>query len=89
MSVDSSAVQKAFADSMGGIPYPILADFHPKGRVSQLYDIYNEERGTTRRSVIIIDKEGVIRFKRVYSQGLPDPKEILAELDKLEGTSKG
>ncbi|MBF8267971.1 MAG: thioredoxin peroxidase [Dehalococcoidia bacterium] len=87
MSVDSSAVQKAFADSLGGVPYPILADFHPKGRVSQLYDIYNEERGTTRRAVIIVDKEGVIRFKRLYTQGIPDPQEILAELDKLGGAS--
>ncbi len=68
---------------MGGLPYPELSDFHPKGQVPQLLGIYNEERGTTRRAVLIIDKEGVIRFKKIYDQGLPDPKEILEELDKL------
>jgi alkyl hydroperoxide reductase subunit AhpC len=83
MSVDGVATQRAFATGLGNLPYPLLADFHPKGHVSQLYGIYNDERGTTRRAVIIIDKEGVIKFKQLYTQGLPDPKEILAELDKL------
>jgi alkyl hydroperoxide reductase subunit AhpC len=83
MSVDSVATQRAFATGLGNLPYPLLSDFHPKGKVSQLLGIYNEERGTTRRAVLIIDKEGVIRFKKIYDQGLPDPKEILTELDKL------
>ena len=83
MSVDNVPTQRAFATGLGNLPYPLLADFNPKGHVSQLYGIYNEERGTTRRAVIIIDKEGVIRFKQLYTQGLPDPKDILAELDKL------
>ncbi len=84
LSVDSAAVQKAYAASLGGIPYPILADFHPKGQVVQTYDIWNEERGNSRRSVIIVDKEGIIRFKEVYPPGtLPDPDKILAEVDKL------
>ena len=83
MSVDSAPTQRAFATGLGNLPYPLLADFHPKGHVSQLFGIYNEERGVTMRAVIIIDKEGVIRFKRVYTQGLPNPAEILDELDKL------
>ena len=83
MSVDSVPSQRAFASGLGNIPYPLLSDFHPKGHVSQLLGIYNEERGTSRRAVLIIDKEGVVRFKKIYEQGLPDPKEILEELDKL------
>ena len=83
MSVDSAPTQRAFATGLGNLPYPLLADFHPKGHVSQLFGIYNEERGVTMRAVIIIDKEGVIRFKKLYTQGLPDPKEILEELDRL------
>ncbi len=83
MSVDSAPTQRAFATGLGNLPYPLLADFHPKGHVSQLFGIYNEERGVTMRAVIIIDKEGVIRFKKVYTQGLPNPSEILEELDRL------
>ena len=77
-------MQRAFAAGLGNIPYPVLADFHPKGEVAKAYGIYNEERGVTQRAVFIIDKEGIVRFKQIYDRGLPDPAEILAELDKLE-----
>ena len=82
--MDSAPVQRAFAAGLGNIPYPVLADFHPKGEVAKAYGIYNEERGVTQRAVFIIDKEGIVRFKQIYDRGLPDPAEILAELDKLE-----
>ena len=83
MSVDSAPTQRAFASGLGNIPYPLLADFNPKGHVFDLFGIYDEERGVGKRAVIIIDKEGIIRYKRVYDRGLPDPQEILDELDKL------
>ena len=83
ISVDSAPVQRTFCSSLGNIPYPVLADFHPKGHVAQLFGVYNEERGNSRRSVIIIDKDGVVRFKQVYERGLPNPEEILAEVEKL------
>ena len=76
-------MQRAFASSLGGIPYPMLGDFHPKGHVAQLYGLYNEERGVSRRAVVIVDKQGIVRFKQVYDRGLPNPEEILAEVDKL------
>jgi len=69
---------------MGGLPYPELSDFHPKGEVSKAYDIYNEERGASKRAVIIIDKEGVIQFREEYEPGtLPDPVDIFRVVDKL------
>ncbi len=68
---------------MGNVPYPVLADFHPKGQVSQAYGVYNEERGTSRRAIFIIDKEGVVRYKQVYERGIPNEEEILAEAAKL------
>lgn len=83
ISVDSRPVQAAWCQSLGGISYPVLADFHPKGKVAEAFGVYNDERGMSRRSVFIIDKEGIVRYKRVYDQGLPDPQEILAEVNKL------
>ena len=69
---------------MGGLPYPELSDFHPKGKASQAYDLYNEERGATIRAVVVVDKEGVIRFRETYEPGvLPDPAAILATIDRL------
>ena len=83
LSVDSAPTHGAFQTSLGGIPYPMLADFHPKGEVAQAYGIWNEERGMNRRAVFIIDKEGIVRFKQTYEKGIPDAADILAEMEKL------
>ncbi len=83
ISCDSRAVQTAFAASFGGIAYPLLSDFHPKGKVSELFGVYNPERGNSRRSIVVIDKQGLVRYKRIYDRGLPDPNEVLAEIEKL------
>lgn len=69
---------------MGGLPYPELSDWHPKGQVTQAYGLWNEERGAGARAVLIVDREGIVRFRETYQPGiLPDPQAILAELDKL------
>ena len=84
ISTDARPTQTAFAASLGGVPYPVLGDFHPKGQMSQLYGVYNEQRGTPDRAVIIIDKEGIVRFSQAYA-GVADlnTDDILAEIDKL------
>ena len=69
---------------MGGLPYPELSDFHPKGKASMAYDLYNDERGASKRAVIIIDKEGVIRFREEYEPGtLPNPVDIFGVMEGL------
>ena len=61
-----------------------MADFHPKGEVAQSYGVYNEDRGTANRAIFVIDKQGIVRFKREYSNISDlDPKDILDEIDKL------
>ena len=84
ISTDARATQTAFATTLGNVPYPVLTDFHPKGNVSRLYGVYNEQRGTANRSVIIIDKAGTVRFKHVYADMSElSVAEILAEVDSL------
>ena len=69
---------------MGGLPYPELSDFHPKGKATLAYGLWNEERGASHRAVIVVDKEGIIRFRETYVPGvLPDPIDILAVLENL------
>ena len=49
------------------------------------YGIFNDETGTSRRSVMVIDKQGIIRFKRVYTSAADiDVNDILAEVDKAQ-----
>ena len=84
ISTDPRPVQTVYSNSMGNISYPLLSDFHPQGEVSKLYGVYNEYKGTSLRSVLVIDKECVLRFKRVYASARDiDTADILAEVDKL------
>ena len=85
ISCDSRPTQVAFSSSLGSIPYPLLADYWPHGGVAQAYGILNENLGAPFRAIIIIDKEGVIRFKQTYAAvGDVDPRNILAEVEKLQ-----
>ena len=69
---------------MGGLPYPELSDWHPKGQVAQSYGLWNEERGVAFRAVLVVDKAGVVRFRQRYTPGtLPDAEEILKVVEGL------
>jgi peroxiredoxin len=80
--VDSPFSHKAFAEKMGGINFPMLSDFYPHGAVCALYNCLRPE-GYPRRAIVIIDKQGVIRYRKEYEKGIPENKELLAELDKI------
>ena len=82
MSVDSVFSHKAFAEKMGGIGFPMLSDFFPHGVVSSLYGCLRPE-GYPKRAVFIIDKRGVVRYSKLYDKGIPENKDLLAELDKI------
>jgi alkyl hydroperoxide reductase subunit AhpC len=87
LSVDSRSSLKAFATGMGGVSYPLLADFFPHGGVLKSYGLLNEERGTGLRSAVIIDREGIVGWVQVYQPGtLPTPEELLAELAQISGS---
>ena len=84
ISCDTVPSHKAWSTALGGLPYPELSDFHPKGEVSKAYDLYNEERGASKRAVVIIDKGGVVRFRELYEPGtLPDPRDIFEVMADL------
>lgn len=83
VSVDSVFSHKAFAEKMGGINFPMLSDFYPHGAACEAYGCLRPE-GYPKRAVFIIDKQGVVRFRKEYDKGIPDNKELLAELDKIK-----
>ena len=84
ISCDHAASHRAWATALGGLPYPELSDWEPKGQVSRAYGLWNPERGASQRAVLIIDTEGIIRYRRTYSApNLPDLEEIVRELQQL------
>jgi alkyl hydroperoxide reductase subunit AhpC len=75
---------KAWADSLGGIPFPLLSDYWPHGAIGKAYGVFNDERGMDKRSAFLVDGEGVIRWSKVYDPGtIPESKDLLAELKKI------
>ena len=84
ISCNAKPVQAAFAATLGSIPYPILSDFYPHGRMSIDYGVFNEETGVPKRAIVIIDKEGIVRFSETYKSAMDlNPDDILAEVKKL------
>jgi peroxiredoxin len=85
ISVDSMFAHKAFAEKLG-VSIPLLADFHPKGRVTSAYGAYQEDYGTGNRSLVLVDEEGVVRWVHASPSPLEIPGadlilEALAETD--------
>lgn len=71
ISIDSVFTHKAWADGFGGISYPLLSDFWPHGGVAESYGVMREADGFSDRALLIVDKEGKIRYIDVV-----DPKEL-------------
>jgi arsenate reductase-like glutaredoxin family protein len=84
LSVDSADCLKAWAESLGGISYPLLSDFFPHGQVSQLYGVLRRE-GYSERSIFIMDTSGVVRYVDVHDiADRPDNEELFRVLAELE-----
>jgi peroxiredoxin len=86
ISVDSVPSHVAFAKSLGGIDhYPLLADFHPKGEVAKKYGVWMDDKGISQRAVIVVDKEGIVRYIDVHNIAeAPENAQVLEALRDLQ-----
>jgi glutaredoxin len=85
ISIDHVPCLKAWADSLGGINYPLLSDFWPHGVVSNLYGVLRGAEGRSERAVFVIDKQGVIRYIDVHDiDDQPDNEDLFRALERLE-----
>lgn len=60
----------------------MLSDFYPHGAVCQLYDCLRPQ-GFPKRAVFLIDRQGVVRWRKEYEKGIPENQELLAQLDTI------
>jgi peroxiredoxin len=83
ISVDSKWCHLAFCQDRK-LHFPLLADFEPKGAVSKLYDVYDEDEGESKRALYVIDEEGTIRWSYLSPVGMnPGADGILDALDEM------
>jgi peroxiredoxin len=87
VSVDSVWSHKAFAEKMG-IHYSLLADFHPRGAMSEKYGVYLADKGITGRAIAIINKAGKVAwFKNYDIPVVPDLNEVAAALGQVKAAT--
>ena len=84
VSVDSVWSHKAYAEKMR-IAYSLLADFHPRGAMSEKYGVYLADKGITGRAIAIVNKAGKVAwFKNYDIPVVPDLKEVAAALGQVK-----
>jgi len=70
ISVDSSYCHAAFREKLN-LTMPLLADFNPKGEVSQAYGAWIDGAGMSSRALVLIE-DGEVK----WSYAAPNPGEI-------------
>ncbi len=82
ISTDNTWALKAFAAELS-LHYPLLSDFWPHGEVSKRYGLLRPE-GTSSRATVIIDAEGIIRYRKVVPiLEQRDVQELLEAVEKI------
>lgn len=75
VSVDALPSHRAWARGMGGVAFPLLADFHPRGEVGRAYGVLLEE-GFTDRGTFLIGRDGKVLWSEVYECGFRVPTDL-------------
>jgi peroxiredoxin len=87
ISVDGVWCHAAFGRDRK-LHFPLLSDFEPKGRVADLYDVYDAVEGICQRALFVIDGDGLIRWRFVSPIGInPGADGILDALYRISNTS--
>jgi peroxiredoxin (alkyl hydroperoxide reductase subunit C) len=83
VSMDSTYSLNAWSKSMG-TSFPLLSDFYPQGKVVDLYGVRNRG-GFPERALLVIDKQGVIRYIEVLSNpgDMPENTDLFEALQNL------
>ena len=64
ISADSIHSQRAFSERLGGLPFPLLADYNREvfPHYSGFFDDVAGMKGVGRRAVYVVDRSGTVRF---------------------------
>lgn len=74
----------AWAESLGGIHYPLLSDFWPHGRVCEQYGVFRPD-GFSERALFLVDKEGFLRYGEIVDIDIvPDNNALRDEIRRID-----
>ena len=80
ISIDSIPSHVAWAKSLGGITYPLLSDFEPKGAVAKTYGAYRAGDGIAERALFVIDKAGKIAYRDIHDISKQPDNEVIHDV---------
>ena len=66
ISIDAQPSKSAWAKELGVQSFDLLSDNYPYGDVAQKYGVFREKDGISDRAIFVVDKQGTIRWSRVY-----------------------
>jgi alkyl hydroperoxide reductase subunit AhpC len=72
--VDSIMNTTVWEREIGPFDFPMCSDFWPHGEVTQRYGVLREDgpdAGASERAVFVVDRSGIIRFRRMYEVDQP------------------
>lgn len=85
ISVDHIPVLKAWAESLGGISYPLMSDFWPHGKIATQYGAFREGEGRSERAIFIIDKNGIVQYIDIHDiDKQPDNEVLFQEIQRIQ-----
>ena len=83
VSVDNVPSNVAWGNSLGGITFDLLSDFHPRGAVASAYGVMRDD-GIAERAIVIVDKRGIVRWTKLYAiPEQPDIEEAIGVLTAM------
>src|SRR5262245_34019992 len=85
ISTDQVFTLEAWAKSMGGLSYPLLAAHHPHGQVCQQYGALRGDAGIAERAIFVVDKAGKIVYLDIHDIAEQPPTDaFMAALSKIK-----
>jgi peroxiredoxin (alkyl hydroperoxide reductase subunit C) len=85
VSCDSLWTHSAYATELK-LRIDLLSDFHPKGALSERYQVYRDDIGTSERALFVVDGQGSIFWSEVSPIELnPGADGVLDALERLSG----
>ena len=67
-SVDSPFVHKAWADSLGGVDYPLLSDVHHSTSID--YNVFVDEDAQALRGTFVINPDGILKWYQISDNSI-------------------
>lgn len=90
ISIDTTFTHAAWAEQLGGVSFPLISDFHPKGEIAEAFGVYLADQGITDRATVIIDAGGTVRYAdRVSPRGQRDIAALVSECEAIDAAWSG